>query len=183
MPIDIYIDHNVWDLIIEKQIDLGQEFPKEQFALHKTREAEFEIPPTPENKRAKIEATIARDDIDTICYFGLDEPQHISSEQRVGGFDVGTIASIEELNFINLQRSKLGKSKKPKTGLYKNEADISLAARSFHSVVLTLDKKPGPLKDAHFQGGIVVFLTNFDEKKLSLREFVLSEIREIRKCS
>jgi hypothetical protein len=56
--------------------------------------------------------------------------------------------------------------------LYPKEADISLAARSFHSVVLTFDKKKGPLKDAYDQGGTVVFLTDFDKSGMSLRDFI-----------
>ncbi len=39
-------------------------------------------------------------------------------------------------------------------------------------VVLTLDRKPGALADAHRQGGKVVFLTGFEESGLTLREFI-----------
>jgi hypothetical protein len=56
--------------------------------------------------------------------------------------------------------------------LYAKEADISLAARSFQSIVLSLDKKNGPLKSALKQGGKVVFLTDFDASGLSLRDFI-----------
>ena len=52
------------------------------------------------------------------------------------------------------------------------EADIALAARSFRGAVLTRDRKPGALADAHRQGGKVVFLTGFEESVLTLREFV-----------
>jgi hypothetical protein len=53
-----------------------------------------------------------------------------------------------------------------------NEADISLAARSFHSVVLSLDKKKGPLKVAYEQGGKVIFLTDFANSRMSLSDFI-----------
>ena len=56
--------------------------------------------------------------------------------------------------------------------LYPNEADISLAARSFHSVVSTFDKKKRPLRDAYEQGGKVIFLTDFDESSMLLRDFI-----------
>jgi len=56
--------------------------------------------------------------------------------------------------------------KKQTTQLYKNEADISLAAR--------LDKKKRPLKDAYEQGGKVVFLTNFENSGMSLSAFIKS---------
>jgi hypothetical protein len=78
------------------------------------------------------------------------------------------------LAFIEQQRSRLSSGKKQITQLYKNEADISLAARSFHSVVLTLDKKNGPLKDAYEQGGKVIFLTNFENSGMSLSAFIKS---------
>ena len=48
----------------------------------------------------------------------------------------------------------------------------SLAARSFHSVVLSLDAKAGPINDAYQQGGKVVFLTDFDKSGMSLSDFI-----------
>jgi hypothetical protein len=89
----------------------------------------------------------------------------------VGGWDEGYWASREELAFIEQQKVKLGGAKKASTRLYKNEADISLAARSFGSVVLTLDKS-GPIADAYAQGGKVIFLIDFDVNGLSLSDFV-----------
>jgi hypothetical protein len=65
-----------------------------------------------------------------------------------------------------------GTKKKRPTKLHPGEADISLAARSFHSVVLSLDKKKGPLKDAYEQGGKVVFSTDFDKSGMSLSDFI-----------
>jgi len=62
--------------------------------------------------------------------------------------------------------------------LYKHEADISLAARSFHSVVLTHDKS-GPISAAYQQGGKVVCLTNFDASDMSLGEFVKAELKPV----
>jgi hypothetical protein len=49
------------------------------------------------------------------------------------------------------------------TPLYPKEADILLAARASHSVVLSLDDKRGPIRDAYQQGGMVVFLTDFEK--------------------
>jgi hypothetical protein len=51
MPTDVYIDHNVWDFLFARRIDLAVELPDDEFSLHLTREAEFEIPPTPSDKR------------------------------------------------------------------------------------------------------------------------------------
>ena len=173
----IYIDHNVWDFLYERNIDLAKELPSENFALHLTREAVFEISPTPDSKRSYIEKTILRCNIDVKPYFGFYDDQHSLSEQRMGGLGFGYLASEEEAIFIQSQKPKLSVSKKPKTGLFKNEADIALAARSFHSIVLTLDKKPGPLKNALSQGGKVVFLGEIDTSILSLQEFIFSAIQ------
>ncbi|WP_156773386.1 hypothetical protein [Chlorobaculum parvum] len=174
---DIYIDHNVWDFLFDRQIDLMKELATSEFALHLTREAEFEIPPTPDHKRRYIEQTIATCNIDVRPYFGFYDEQHSSSDQRVGGWGVGYWASEEEMKFIDSQQSRLGANKKRKTRLFKNEADISLAARSLQSVVLTLDKKAGPLQDAYRQGGKVVYLTDFDNSGLSLKDFIMSALK------
>jgi hypothetical protein len=176
VPMDVYIDHNVWDFLFEHKIDLAKELAVSEFALHLTREAEFEIPPTPDNKRRYIEQTITKCKIDVRPYFGFYDEQYSSSDQRVGGWGVGYWASQEEIIFIDSQQSRLGTNKKRKTRLFKNEADISLAARSLHSIVLTLDKKAGPLLDAYRQGGKVVFLNDFDNTGLSLKEFIMSAV-------
>jgi hypothetical protein len=60
--------------------------------------------------------------------------------------------------------------------LHPNEADISLAVRAVHFVVLSLDAKAGPISDAHRQGGMVVFLTDFDKSGLSLGDFILKNL-------
>lgn len=151
-----------------------------EFSLFITRAAEFEIPSIPENKAALksfIERSINESGIKTHSYFGFYDEGHAAEDQRNGGFNVGFFISEAELAFINRQRSRFGNEKKPTTRLFKNEADISLAARSFHSVVLTLDKKNGPLKDAYDQGGKVVFLTDFDAGGMSLSEFIKSAFK------
>jgi len=74
------------------------------------------------------------------------------------------------------QRAALKTAKKRRSKLHPNEADVSLAARAFHSVVLSLDAKPGPIKDACQQGGMVVFLTDFDKSGLSLGDFILKSL-------
>jgi hypothetical protein len=172
MTIGVYIDHNVWDFLFKRRIDLAVALPRDEFCLCVTREAEFEIPPTPPEKKAFIEATIAKCSIQTDTFFGFNDNSLPSDEQRIGGFNVGRWASPEEIAFIASQRTALKAKKKRPTKLHPGEADISLAARSFHSVVLSLDKKKGPLKDAYEQGGKVVFLTDFDKSGMSLSDFI-----------
>jgi hypothetical protein len=175
MPISVYIDNNVWDFLLERRLNLAIELPREEYCLCLTREAEFEIPPIPVEKaelRAFIEKTIKDCGIETRPFFGFYDQGHLPDEQRVGGLDVGYWASKEELAFIEQQKTRLGGGKKPSTRLYKNEADISLAARSFHSIVISLDDKTGPLNDAYKQGGKVIFLTDFDKSGMSLSGFI-----------
>lgn len=173
MAIGVYIDNNVWDFLFSRNLDLSIELPREDFCICLTREAEFEIPPIPSAAlKAFIDATISKCVIRTDSFFGFNDESLPQSEQRVGGFDVGRWASAEEIAFMRQQRTQLGLSKKRKTKLYKDEADISLAARSFHSVVLSLDAKTGPINDAYKQGGKVVFLTDFDKSGMSLSAFV-----------
>jgi hypothetical protein len=175
MVISVYVDNNVWDFLFERRIDLAVELPRDEFCLCLTREAEFEIPPIPPEKaelKAFIEATIAKCGIQADTYFGFNDASLPPEEQRVGGWGHGRWASKEEFAFIAQQRTALKGNKKRPTKLYAGEADISLAARSLHSLVLSLDAKAGPINAAYRQGGKVVFLTDFDRKGLSLRDFI-----------
>lgn len=175
MAISVYIDNNVWDFLFKRQIDLSVELPRDEFCLCLTREAEFEIPPIPLEKaelKAFIEATIAKCGIQTDSFFGFNDDSLPPDEQRYGGWDVGRWITPEEMAFITQQRTALKDSKKRLTKLYPGEADISLAARSLHSVILSLDAKAGPINDAYKQGGKVVFLTDFDKSGISLSDFI-----------
>ena len=168
MTVTIYIDHNVWDYLFEKDVDLLSELPATKYVLAITREAEFEIPPTPDAKRQYITKALEACSVEARPYFGFFEDDHPANEQRVAGLDEGYFASAREVEFIESQRSRLSSEKKSKTRLFKNEADISLAARSFDSIVLTFDKKAGPLKDAFDLGGNVIYLESAQVTGLSI---------------
>lgn len=175
MPISVYIDNNVWDFLFERQLDLAAELPRDEFCVFITREAEFEIPPIPAHKaelKAFIQSTIVQCEIRTNRLFGFGDASVPEDEQRVGGFGIGWWARKQELAFIRQQRTPPRDAPKRPTKLYKNEADISLAARSFEAVVLSLDRKPGPLYDAYGRGGRVVFLKDFDQAGLSLADLI-----------
>jgi hypothetical protein len=81
----------------------------------------------------------------------------------------GRWAHPDEIAFFASQRAP--QVERP-TKLQKHEADISLAARSFHSVVLTLDKRSTALKAAYDQGGKVVWLNGFDASGLTLADYI-----------
>jgi hypothetical protein len=176
--IDVYIDNDVWNLLFERQIDLSAALPRGEFRIYITREGEFEIPPIPAIKaalKAFIEDTIARCGVQTDILFGFGDDRHPFNEQRVGGPDgKSRWATPRELEFIKRQKHRLGAIKK-RSRLYKHEADLALAARSFDAVVLSLNTKRGPLKDAHKEGGMIVFLNNFDESRMALSDLIKAE--------
>jgi hypothetical protein len=102
------------------------QFPKPEFLLKITREAEFEIEAIPTSKpelrnfiqRARTEC------IDTHMYFGFSEARDSASESRYGGFDVGVWASREEIDFIHSQRESIGSEKKNSTRLYRSVRSV-----------------------------------------------------------
>ena len=104
--------------------------------------------------------------------FGFRDDRRAAEDQRYGGFNQGRWASEQEIAFFQQQHTKIGVDKKKTTRLYPQEADVSLAARSFESVVLTLDAKKGPINTAYQQGGQVIFLKGLDESGLSLQAYV-----------
>jgi hypothetical protein len=178
-PINVFIDSNIWNFLFEQQIDLAVALPSDRFYLYIPREAEFEVAPIPPEKaalKAFIEATIEKCGIRTDTFFGFNNDSLSPDEQRVGGFGEGRWISREEHEFMDQQRAALKTDKKRRSKLHPNEADISLAARAFHSVILTLDAKPGPIRDAHRQRGMVVFLTDFKKSGLSLGDFILKSL-------
>jgi hypothetical protein len=169
----------VWDFLFDRGLDLSTELPPDEFCVCITREAEFEIPPIPDSKKQLknfIYETIKKCTIETKSYFGFHNYDHPQSEQRVGGFGVGSWISQEELSFIKQQKTKIGTKKKESTKLYNNEADVSIAARSLHSIVLTLDAKKGPINEAYKNGGEIIYLKDFDESNMSLKQYILKKI-------
>ena len=177
--INIFIDSNIWNFLFDQQIDLSVALPSDKFRLYIPREVELEagaiVRPEKAELKAFIAATIAKCDIQTDRLFGFHDDSLPPDEQRVGGLDEGRWVSPEEAAFIERYKLKIAK-KRPTTPLYPKEADILLAARASHSVVLSLDDKRGPIRDAYQQGDMVVFLTDFDKSGLSLGDFILKSL-------
>jgi len=180
----IFIDNNVWDFLYKRNLDLYVELPAPDFSIGLTREAEFEIPPIANpGVLAFAEEQIIKCNIVVDTFFGFHDPTLPDNEQRVGGFGSTRWISREESEFIAAQNQKLShrvRRMNEKTRLHKEEADVAIASRSFHSIVLTLDSKEGPLLDALRQGGKVVFLTHFDSSKKTLRKFIADELTAAR---
>ena len=175
----LFIDNNVWDLLFERQLDLETELPRERFSLHVTKEASFEIRalahrPDKAGLLAFIIAQCSAANVLTDCFFGFADPNLAAEDQRVGGFDEGRWISAEESAFLDKLVPVIGRLRR--TGLYKDEADLSLAARAMVATVLTFDAR-GPLRSAYQDGGDVIFLRAFDTSGLSLADFIMLNSR------
>ncbi|AZR33179.1 hypothetical protein [Xanthomonas vasicola] len=183
MTIAIYIDSCAWNYLHDRAIDLATELPSNIYTLYVTREVKIELDAIPdggkkEALKAYIIANIERSSINTTSIFGF---QTVGSDglpsktQVYGGFGQGTFQSAADRTFYLLPEIKCqlrGKSSR-KTGLSDNQADASLAARSFGALVLTNDKKPGPLKLAAKKCGKIVYLTEeVDKSGFTLGEYM-----------
>ena len=176
--IAVTLDNNVWDFLFQRNIDLALELPLDEFAIFITREVEIEglaIPEKPSKAALKdyISRTISDSDIRTTSVFGFasDGP----GPRRVGGFGHGTFQSQTEREFYAAisEQYLLGKSK-TKSQLTKNEGDAAVAAQSFFSIALTCEgpDKSGPLRFAAEHGGKVLYLGEFDQSGLTLKEYI-----------
>ena len=171
----IFIDHNVWDQLFKRNVNLDIYFPKNEYYLCVTRQGVFEVIQTPENKvelkkyiNTYIKTTVQEDSL-----FGFGNPNLPPNEQRIGGFR-GRFSSAAENEIRSKLACKYGSTKKRKSSqiLYSQEADIELASRSINHVVITLDVKTGPLKYAKELGGKIVFINLSEIDSLNGDEFV-----------
>ncbi|NOR17334.1 hypothetical protein GQ543_06475 [candidate division WOR-3 bacterium] len=171
---NIYIDSNIWNFLYDNDIDMSKELPIAEFQLFIVGEQVLENRAIPEQKshiqnfiKEKMKDWSVKED----RIFGFFDDRHSNDEQRIGGFDGGRFISHEEGGFISQQSHKIG-SKKKKSRLYNQEADVVLGAMSMRFIVLTLDKKNGPLKDASEQGGRVLFVNEYDPSQEAFGEWI-----------
>ncbi len=176
--IALTLDNNVWDFFFLRGFDLSAELPRDQFAIFITREVEIEtaaIPadPSKDALRSYIARTIADCDIRTTSVFGFASKG--SGPVRVGGWGQGTWQSSTEREFYAAIRDQYltGRPEK-RSQLTDNEADAAVGAQSFSSIVLTCErsKKTGPLRFAAEHGGKILYLSQFDSARLTLRAFI-----------
>ncbi|MDQ0390810.1 hypothetical protein [Labrys monachus] len=185
MKVSIAIDGSAWNYLFEKAIDLTAELPPDTFNVFIPREVEVELGATPDigkdgqskvALRRYVWASIESRQVQTSATFGFAEAGGAFGLHRYAGFGGGTFASDEERTYYadtGTQRYLVGRSQRP-SGLTQYEADAALAASSSHSVVLTNDKKNGPIRDARAQGGKVIYLKDFDAQSLPLAAYILS---------
>lgn len=170
---------NVWNYVFDNNIDLIAELPVNEFCLRQTREAEFENNAIKENKQCLknfIKNQIERCKVQTISILGFNDKTLPESERRFGGFGSNSVWLVsKEKDFRTQHKRKLG-NVKASTKLLKNEADIAIAGKSFDSIVLTFDEKPGPISDAQKAQGKVIFLKNFHNSGQTLKEYIYERI-------
>ena len=171
MTISVLIDSNAWNFLFDRSIDLGCELPPEDFALFITREVEIEIGAIPDDGKdgldkgplkRYIHENIAKNQVTTTATFGFAEANPADGPATYAGFGQGTFQSEKERNWYHQERIKsfvFGKPKKG-SGLSANQADAAVSAASFDCIVLTCDKKSGPIAEAENSGGKVVFLSD-----------------------
>lgn len=183
----VYIDNNVWDILFNNNIDLSKELPSEEFSLAITKEATFEIDSIPNAElqyyaRKQIEK--CRIKIDAI--FGWYDESLPREMQRFAGFGSnedpdsgGRLLSEEEAKVFIAEAPKEQDNPRPvrPSGLYKHEADISLAARATHSIVLTCNIKQA-LKRSHAKEGSRVIDMKLYSPNTRLYDFIQSEIQK-----
>ena len=187
MKISIVIDGSAWNYLFKNSIDLLIALPPEKFDVFIPREVEIELRATPEISKGGhsnaafkqyVSDTIESRQVSTSAIFGFAEASDPSGVHRYAGFGQGTFASDAERAYYDhavTRQHVLGRPTRP-SGLTQREADAALAASSFHSVVLTCDKKKGPIKDAPKQGGKVIYLDDFDAQSLPLATYIINGV-------
>ena len=151
-------------------------FPKDRFNLFIIKHGRFEVDQMPDScseLRSYIESHF--DNCVTInSAFGFRDPSLPDSEQRVSGFGVGRFTSKEENDARRELKEKYGSNIKRKETqiLFKQEADIELAARSTQNIVLTFDARKGPLKEAFDSGHKVIFLSYDEAENFLVDDFM-----------
>lgn len=174
MSISVYIDSCAWNYLYDNSVDLEKELPSNRFSILITREIEIELEAIPSfgsdqsdkrDLKEYINSAIKNNHVKTSAIFGFMtmEPDGTPSPVQVyGGFGSGAFQSTEERDFYAKPEIKkqIHNGKKSNSGLGKNEADASLAAKSFNSFILTNEriKKSGPLKTALQLGGKIIYL-------------------------
>lgn len=180
MNTPIYIDSNAWNFLFERSINIDTELPCDEFVIFCTQEVFIElesIPNTGKDGKSKrgLKAYIQKymdSRVNISADFGFYE-----ASPCFAGFGQGTFQPEESRSYYErpeTQKMILNKSVRKETGLGKNEADASLACVSQHSIVLTCDKKHGPLSEAYNSQWKVITLTDILLQNTTLRKLVLS---------
>lgn len=189
MTISIFLDSNALNFLFEQAFDLIVELPPDEFSIFINRQVEIELMEIPNVSKKGVSKMqlkqYIRDSIEcrqvkTTAIFGFAEANSSSGKHRYGGFGSGTFQSENDRAWYQRGETKkfLHNEKVCGSGLIHNEADVSVAVCSFNSVVLTTDKKNGPISDAAKHGGKVIYLNDFDQQPLSLKMYILEKMSD-----
>ncbi|MGY8810701.1 MAG: hypothetical protein ACKVK5_06670 [Pseudomonadales bacterium] len=167
----VYLDNNAWDILFSRGVDLRTALPPSDYELAITREAEFEIASIPNDAlRSYVERSINERQIRTDSYFGFMDESLPPDQQRVGGYGVGRFADLSETTILAQESSRIKPSLRP-TGLRKNEADVSFAARSPCGILVTCDSR-GVLKQVEAKYGATVVNLSAWPHGVSLGDYI-----------
>ena len=187
MTIPVLIDTCAWNWLFEREADLDEDLPRDAFKIFIPREVEIELAAVPEigvdggSKVGLIQYVAhwkaAR--VVTSSNFGFRTigPDGTPTKAQVNApFGHGTFQPPADRDWYATEAVRgflVGKRTK-KTGLSHNQADASLAVRSFHAVVLTGEHrtKPGPLALAANHGGRIAYLDEVERSGLPLADYV-----------
>lgn len=188
MRTPVFIDSCAWNYLFERDVAMEEVFPPDAFQLFQTREVQIEISEIPDAGidgsdklllKRYIQKSRDANSLRTTGTFGFRtfEADGTPSRNQVNaGFGHGGFQSNEHRSWYDKKevRSHLDGKSKRKSGLGRNQADASMAVRSFTSIILTNEKKDkaGPLRLATEQSGHIVYLQDLDETTTSLKEFV-----------
>jgi len=169
----VSIDNNCWNKFYQQQVDLKKEFPKDKFVLSIVRGVKLEIDPIEDEDLKKyIDNQIESYGIIITSTLGFDDGRDL---QTTDTFGFGTFSSNSENEFIRIFHEKRQESDLiiKKNGLYKHEVDLDVALSSFHSVVITSDKKSFSMNLAKEYGGKILFINNYPENGKTISEMVV----------
>ncbi len=178
--ISVYFDNCALDLVFHREWDLSAVLPIGDFELYITPETLIELRAMGDvkaEKRNYILNALASRNVKVDRPFGFVGPSSTEVEaERIGGFDEGRFLTKEEIDFVDAHAPPPLAKIRPRTNLKVGEADLYVAARALHSVVLTFDNEKGALKIARENGATVINLGEFVRQNLSLAEFIREKI-------
>jgi len=174
----VFLDNNFWDYLADNEVDILHYFPKGNYELLITTHGKYEIfQMVREDKKyvkdfalKAFEFAVREDPI-----FGFYSDLFPKEYQRSSGYGIGRFCDKSESLVRRELFSKYGSFQKRKESqiLFKEEADIELAARSKNSPVVTFDaNKSGPLRYALDQGWQIISLDIARSKNIASDDFM-----------
>lgn len=174
----IFIDNNFWDYLVDNNLSLESYFPEARFSLYITTHGKYEIFQMPETccvvkdyAQKYLDSGMVKED----TIFGFYSDLFPEEYQRSSGFGKGRFSTTEEQVVLRELLEKYGTIEKRHDSqiLFKQEADIQIAARSIFHPIITFDsKKKGALNYISKNEGKVIFLSRKESESISPSKFM-----------